>query len=127
MDFSTKYLRPQRILENNSGKDIVERAGYIPAQIRIENIINAGKRLQEYRAEQYDFADLSEIDYNFSDPTRSKGFDISDAFRLLQEVRTRRISAERTAQAEKNAQNLAQKDKSEQDSTTSQVKEKPVE
>ena len=37
-------------------------------------------RLLEHRAEQYDFNDLAKLDLSFSDRTRSKNYDLADAF-----------------------------------------------
>ena len=51
MLFQTRYNRQERPGEINSGENLVERAGYIPAKIQIENLINAGIRLKEHRAE----------------------------------------------------------------------------
>ena len=97
MLFQTRYNRPERIGEFNSGENLVERAGYIPAKIQIENLILAGKRLQEHRAEMYDFTELSKIDLDFYDPTRSKNFDIADAFQLKRDVEAR-LKASQNAQ-----------------------------
>lgn len=77
MDFQTHYKRNPSPPECNSGEKLVEVAGYITAQQRIEAIINAGHRLNEYRKEQFDFQD--ELDEDFEDPTRSKNFDRADA------------------------------------------------
>ena len=44
----------QKMPEFNSGKKLVETAGYIPAQKRIENLMLAGQRLVAYRMELYD-------------------------------------------------------------------------
>lgn len=53
----TRYKRGKRELEKNSGEMIVETAGYIPAEIRIRSLLAAGKRLEEARAEMYDWPD----------------------------------------------------------------------
>lgn len=79
MDFYTHYRRPERILEKGGGVSAVERAGYISAKSRIENIMAAGERLASYRKATYDFED-GEIDENFIDKTREKGYDLADAF-----------------------------------------------
>lgn len=77
MNFQTHYNRTPSPPEVNNGEKLVEVAGYISAQQRIENIIAAGHRLDTYRKEQYDFQ-LDGIDEDFEDPTRSKNFDLSD-------------------------------------------------
>lgn len=87
MQFETSYNRTRQSPEQNSGQLIVDRAGYIPAKQRIEAMINAGARLIMSRREQFDFPD-GQIDYNLYDPTRSKNFDLADAFQLQQRVET---------------------------------------
>lgn len=79
MDFQTHYKRNPAPPESNSGEKLVETAGYITAQQRIEAIINAGHRLSEFRKEQFDFGTDEELDEDFDDPTRSKNFDRADA------------------------------------------------
>lgn len=65
--------------EQNSGELKTERAGYIPAQKRIENLMLAGQRLVSSRKEMYDFPD-GKIDEFYDDPTRKKNFDLAEAF-----------------------------------------------
>lgn len=83
MDFQTHYKRNPAPPEINSGEKLVETAGYITAQQRIEAILNAGQRLVEFRKEQFDFSDDSEFDEDFEDPTRSKNFDLADGTNLV--------------------------------------------
>ena len=87
MQFQTKYNHSKSPGEINLGKNIVEKAGYIPAQARIENMILAGQRLIEHRKEMYDFSDGNDIDETFSDPTRSKNYDMSDAFIMSEAIK----------------------------------------
>lgn len=87
MQFQTKYTHQKSPGEVNLGKNLVEKAGYIPAQARIENMILAGQRLIEHRKELYDFSDGNDIDETFSDPTRSKNFDMSDAFIMSEAIK----------------------------------------
>ena len=87
MQFQTKYTHEKSPGEVNLGKNLVEKAGYIPAQARIENMILAGQRLIEHRKEMYDFSDGKDIDENFTDPTRSKNFDMSDAFIMSESIK----------------------------------------
>lgn len=87
MLFQTKYTHQKSPGEVNLGKKLVERAGYIPAQARIENMILAGQRLIEHRKEMYDFSDGNDIDETFSDPTRSKNYDMTDAFIMSQVIK----------------------------------------
>lgn len=86
--FVTPYNYVSMAGEVNYGEPMVETAGYIPAKKRIEDFLQAGMRLQAYRAEQFDFPDGTE-DPNFSDPTRDPGFDLSDASDLALSVKAR--------------------------------------
>ena len=78
--FKTQYEDFKRFPEVNSGEIRVERVGYISARDRIENLLLAGHRLENYRKEQYDFNSVDEIDETFTDPTRNKSYDMADAF-----------------------------------------------
>ena len=64
MNFQTHYSRIPAPPEINSGEKLVETAGYITAQQRIEAILNAGQRLVEFRKEQFDFTG-NEFDEDF--------------------------------------------------------------
>lgn len=87
MLFQTKYTHEKSPGEVNLGKNLVEKAGYIPAQARIENMILAGQRLVEHRKEMYDFSDGKDIDESFTDPTRSKNYDMADAFVMSEAIK----------------------------------------
>ena len=82
--------------EVNSGELMVEKAGYIPAKIRIEQIIDAGKRLIEFRKEQFDYNN-GEEDLSPDIRTRSKSYDMSDASQDLQDVELRMAKAKKEA------------------------------
>lgn len=106
MNFATKYSLQKTPPEVNKGPSHVEKAGYIPAQARIENMMLAGQRLVAHRAEMYDFKELKDIDENFIDPTRSKNFDMADAsqFALNLEQKQRESEALKASQAAQEAQ-----------------------
>ena len=87
MIFSTPYSRPKSQGEVFTGKSMTEKAGYVPANQLIESMILAGRRLNEYRASQYDFPD-GKVDDNFTDPTRVQGFDLADATIIQQKLKT---------------------------------------
>lgn len=88
MQFQTPYNRKSSPPEINSGKSQTEKAGYIPAKIRIENMMLAGQRLVAHRAEMYDFGTGVEPDEDYPiDPTRSKNFDMSDAFVMSEAIK----------------------------------------
>lgn len=72
--YNTVHASP----EVSEQKSKTQKTGYISAKQRIENLMLAGNRLKEYRQEQYDWPD-GNIDENFVDPTRRKGYDLADA------------------------------------------------
>ena len=51
------YLPPG---EENDGEILVETAGYIPADRKIESMIDAGRRLMDFRA-GYEFQDGEDV------------------------------------------------------------------
>lgn len=53
----TRYNLAKRYPEAGGGESKVETAGYIPAEIRIKQLLQAGEHLMEARAEQYDWPD----------------------------------------------------------------------
>lgn len=71
--------------EDNDGEILVETAGYIPADRKIESMIDAGKRLMDFRA-GYEFQDDEDVPDDYIDPTRDPGFDLADASRLSNET-----------------------------------------
>lgn len=79
MQFATAYTKERAKPEKNSGNSIVEKAGYVSAQKRIESLILAGHRLDASRKAQYDF-EHDQVDEDFEDPTRTPGYDMADAF-----------------------------------------------
>lgn len=85
--FYTIYDRPEKSPEINSGEILVEKAGYEPAKNKIERMIIAGRRLQDFRRHQFDFQPGEEIDETFIDPTRNPAFDPSDAFQMGERAR----------------------------------------
>ena len=72
------FKRPKDVKEINSGEQITETAGYIPADVQIQDMIAAGMRLGEYRREMYDFDANENIPDDFIDPTRTPGVDVVD-------------------------------------------------
>lgn len=99
--------------EKNSGEKLVEVAGYITAQQRIELILSAGRRLNEYRKEQFDFHE-GKIDEDFFDPTRTKNYDIADGFQdgltLKSRIKESSLLREAAINAEKEAAEKALKE-----------------
>lgn len=120
----SQRVRPTRAFQPHGGKVLIEKAGYISAKERIENIIAAGARLLQTRAEMYDFKEGEEIDEDFFDPTRSKGYDMADAFQDGLQVSERLKKAEREAVEKKKVLNDAKNDQYEQGSAISKVDDK---
>ena len=110
MNFSTKYSLQKTPPEVNKGPSHVEKAGYIPAQARIENMMLAGQRLVAHRAEMYDFKELKDIDENFIDPTRSKNFDMADATQIALNIeqKQRELDALKASQTAQDGSNDSQ-------------------
>lgn len=78
----TRYNRDiaPRDIEPGGGKSIVETSGYVPADVRIKELLMAGVRLADYRAERYDWPQGSIVDEDkLVDPTRRPGYDMADA------------------------------------------------
>jgi len=70
----------------------VVQYGYVPVKDQIERMIRAGKELDAYRKEYYDFGDDREIPSNFDDPTKAPGFDPVDAYQYMR-VLARKVKA----------------------------------
>lgn len=86
MEFYTQFKRPKDAPEINTGEDICEKTGYVPANVIIENMIYAGQRLDLARSDMYDFKDEEDIDHDYIDPTRAPGFDLADASAIGMQV-----------------------------------------
>lgn len=118
MTMYTQRKRPERNPEYNSGEKKVESAGHISAQQQIMNIINAGKRLTEYRKENYDFKP-GEKEYDFPIPDRRPNFDMADASEIAENVNER---LENQAEAKK----LAEKEKADKEDQKNRENEEKV-
>lgn len=91
MQFQTPYKRlAARIDEDLDYKtSLVERAGYVPANRLISSMIEAGRMLNRYRSEQYDFPSDVDVDESFSDPTRTQGYDPAEGTQALLDLQQR--------------------------------------
>ena len=85
MQFQTKYDRTPYKGEKNSGELLTEQAGYVPADVKILNMIEAGERLRDSRL-GYEFEDEQSVPDDYYDPTRESGFDMADATALTAEA-----------------------------------------
>jgi len=75
---------------------LVVQYGYIPMKAQIERMIQAGRELDVYRKEYYDFEDDREIPEGFEDPTRSPNYDPVDGFADMR-ILARKIKAKEAA------------------------------
>lgn len=97
MNFQTAYDRVHSEPEKGGGKRLVEDAGYIPANIRITDMIEAGQRLITARADRFDRLPKNEDDAVVP-LDRTRNFDMADASmiqnqaiaRLQQKTRARK-------------------------------------
>nr|WAE43507.1 MAG: hypothetical protein [Microviridae sp.] len=101
------------IKEKNSGEMITEQAGYIPPHIQIEDMMLAGQRLQQARAERFDFPD-GKVDDTFIDPTRKSNFDLADASAIAMETEARLKQQERDHKAAVKALKAEKEEKKEE-------------
>lgn len=99
MKFYTQYDVPDKFEEKNSGEIIVESAGYVPSKVMIENMMFAGRALDEARMNSGYDSDEEAID-NY-DPTTEPDYDIVDAHQdglaVDQRLREQKEAAERSA------------------------------
>ena len=94
-----------------------EQSGYIDPKRQIEDMILAGRRLDEARKSQFDFPSGEEIDEDLYDPTRSGNFDLSDASQMQFEA-NERIKADKASKASQTAQTLQVASKSKRQGVT---------
>lgn len=87
----------------------VEKQGYIPAKVQIENMLMAGRRLEESRAEMYDFPPGKEVDEEFIDPTRNPGFDISEAYVIKRDLEEKAKNAKKELDNKKKSSMVEEK------------------
>lgn len=71
----TPDKRPPEDHEVNSGQILVETAGYVPAEVRIREMIDAGQRLKEAREDAYDFRDGESVPDDYINPLHDRGID----------------------------------------------------
>ena len=86
---------PADYLEKNDGTTMTEQS-YIPPNIQIAQMIEAGQNLDAYRKELYDFTDEDpDLIEDYYDPTREPGYDMADASQALVELAKRAKAARR--------------------------------
>lgn len=101
-----QFFRPEPEFEMNDGISEVETAGYIPAHIKIEEMIAAGMRLNLARREAFD-GDWDDDDIPL-DPTRGPNFDMADASFLAREVQDRLAKQKAAADSAKDNEKPAE-------------------
>lgn len=109
MEFFTQYTWSDTYGEWNCGKTIVDPSGYISPQQRIDNLIRAGQRLEEFRREQYDYDHGDSDDGVWMDPLRTPGLDLSDVSRIqsvaMDRLRRRKPPVRESGNTEVRAEN----------------------
>lgn len=113
MKFFNQWVRPPKKPEKMDPLTITESRGYIPPHVQVENLLQAGRRLVEFRKEQYDFPPGEKPDESFEDPTRRPGYDLADASRDLLDVDARLRASAAAAAAKKEAEVTPSKDTAE--------------
>lgn len=123
--FYTQWKRPDKaeFYEAVDNTTVVETSGYVSAKQRIESLILAGKRLDNYRKEQYHFLN-DDIDFNFSDPTTKKDFDEFQA-RDLRKVVNDNLKASKKAASDALKSTVQGSDSSSEDSGQIDVQSSP--
>ena len=87
MDFKTNWKKQESTKEILSEKDNVNRLGYVPMDIQINQYLVAGERLKEMREEMYHFSSREEIDEDYYDRLRQPNLDRVDVDRIIRENR----------------------------------------
>lgn len=121
-EYYTHWKRPLEVPEINDGKVITERAGYMPTNKIIENMMLAGKNLVAWRESQFDYASPKDDD-GLIDPTRNPGYDYSDAYIDLINAENELEAAQLRADLAKKAAEEAEKAAAEAAKTTANAEE----
>ena len=108
MKYNTARSRFKEAPEEHTQESLTERAGYIPAKEQIENFMLSGRRLAEYRKEQYDYESEDQDDGESMDPTRSPNYDLADASRSLNAINSRQESEKKRKSRVKASDNGAE-------------------
>lgn len=96
---STRWVRPKYEGEKNEGKELVDKAAYVSAEVRINALMRAGRDLVQWRRDQFDAGPYDEDYEPDIDPTRNPGSDITDiqayGKNLKQRMEARRAQREK--------------------------------
>jgi len=107
MQFYTQFVRPDKVpfLEPGGGERIVETIGYRPAEVQIQEMINAGIRLQIARAERYEYPPGSkELEHPEDlEPglDARRNIDLADVYRAQEYLRARLAALKEQKNAKK--------------------------
>lgn len=105
MKFVSAYDYKPPIGEKMDEHSLVETAGYVPTEKKIQQMMMAGERLLTVTADQYDYSgDYDEDDFDI-DPTRSGNFDLVDGQRILADLEAKKQAYEEALKASQIAQN----------------------
>lgn len=97
----TKYQRPEKMPEVNSGEILTEQ-NYLNTNQQINSMIRAGERLVMARQEEFDMLNGEEKFETF--PTRDADFDMADASQIM-------LALEDKYQGEPGKEKIAESDK----------------
>lgn len=106
------YNRPEVKYEKPYGKNPVEPGASLPVRVQIEQMIGAGRKLNESRANQFDFDEGAEVPDDVQpDPTRNPEFDLADATQIAKatahNLREQAKSAKSAKAEEENAASIS--------------------
>ena len=105
MKFVSAYDYIPPVGEKMDEHSLVETAGYVPTEKKIQQMMLAGERLLAVTADQYDYSgDYDEDDFDI-DPTRSGNFDLVDGQRILADLEAKKLAYEEALRASQTAQN----------------------
>lgn len=93
--FYNAYKRPPTLPESEDYGESVTEVSHVPLKIQINAMIDAGLRLQEYRAGMFDIEKGMEEDFTMYDPTRDPNFDMADASMLAGSLEERYIAGKK--------------------------------
>lgn len=85
-NFVTRYTTEPFKGEKNNGQYLVDPTGYIPAKRQIENMLFAGRTLDQSRLEDYDFTKGDKLEYREEFDLRSPDADFTTADKLMQNI-----------------------------------------
>lgn len=111
MEFVRPWDKRKIIMEKNEGDYLVERGSFIPAKNQIENLMLAGKNLEVYRREYYDFGPDEEDDGRM-DPTRRTNYDLADAHADKVALEARLLAQQAAAKKKKEFEEAKPEEKS---------------